>query len=111
MKLNKVHRGSEERGPGHLHPGRAQHSWGSAHRAPLLFLPSQEGASLGQAPAWPRSWGLRGAEVGEVGMLQGLFCRDALDGVTFQEVLGARREAWRGQAGSAASSPGLPQTC
>ena len=39
MKLNKVHGGSEEHGPGHPHPGRAQHSWSSAPRAPPAFPP------------------------------------------------------------------------
>lgn len=43
MKLNKVHGGSEDHGPGHLLPGQAQHSWTQHTVHPLLFLPSREG--------------------------------------------------------------------
>lgn len=52
------------------------------------FRPSPEGASSGPGP---QPWSLGGAEVGEVGMLQGLLRRDALDRVTLEQVLDDRK--------------------
>lgn len=71
MKLNKV-RGGRETRAGAPPPWRAQHSWGSAQRA-SLFPSLPGGHRNSQAAAWrPGARSLGGAEVGEVGVLQGL---------------------------------------
>lgn len=42
MKLNKVHGGSENRGPGLLYPSWAQPSWRSGSHTPLFHPPGRE---------------------------------------------------------------------
>lgn len=108
MKLNKVCGRRPNPGEGASTPvGPAQ--LGLSTPCVLAFPPLPGGAERGQAPAWwPGSGSLGGAEVGEVGVLQGLLCRDALDGVALQEVLEHRRKASQGQAGPAAWAPPSP---
>ena len=54
-------------------------------------IPAFHPLPRGGVKCGPQPWSLGGAEVGEVGMLQGLLRRDALDRVTREQVLDDRK--------------------